>query len=258
MPSIWLSALGKDEGSVQKIMARMKTYGLVVRGHFWINDNTKMAWQEALNDLCAKETGAWAILGDRAALSDQALRYGLSMLALGLHARRGEGFPVILLQKGGEPLTAVELPTPLQAAVILQADAETTPARIIARLHAKPVDTAAGYTIKMVGNLHVGQWLEIHPQGDPWPGIIFGLDQGEILFQAVGPAGGLPDKSVLEHPMQGIRLEEDGRPFTAWAVRNELSATQSYYVKIDGAPATLLFGPFPENDQADLFKLRLS
>ena len=253
MPSIWLSALGKDEDAVQKLMARMKQYGLLVKGHFWANDNAKMAWHEPIGELRAKETVAWAIMGSRAELLDNALRYGLAMLALSLH---GE-LPMILLQTGGGPLSTEDLPLPLQSAAILPADSEATPAKVIARLHAKAIEPTADYALKMVGNPHVGQWLEIRPTGDPWQGIIFGLDQGEILFQAVGPAGGLPAKSILEHPMQGIQLEHGGKPFTAWAVRNALSAAQSYYVKIDGTPATLLFGAFPENDQAELYRIRL-
>jgi hypothetical protein len=257
MPSIWLSALGKDEGAVQKLMIKMKPYGLPVRGHFWVNDNAKMAWHEALNDLRANETGAWAILGSRADFSDETHRYGLAMLALGLQAERGESFPTILLQNGGEPLTADELPTPLQSATILWADAAATPAKIIARLHAKTVVPATAYALTMRGNPHIGQWLEVRPTSETWPGILFGLDQGEILFQAVGPAGGMPAKSVLEHPMQGIRLEHEGQPFVAWALRNALSAEHAYYVKFDGAPGTLLFGPYPENDQVELYKIRL-
>ncbi len=257
MPSIWLSALEKDEGAVQKLMARMKKYGLALKGHFWANDNSKMAWYEALSELRSKEIGAWAIAGGRQQFLNDDLRYGLSMLALSMCGERGAAFPIILLQNGGAPLAADDLPTPLQSAVIMPADSEGTPAKLIARLHAKPAAPPVHYTIRMAGNPHVGQWLEIRPQGDPWPGIIFGLDQGEILFQAVGPAGALPARSVLEHPMQGIRLEYEGTLFSAWAVRNEISKADAYFVKIDGAPATLLFGPFPENDQADLFKFHL-
>jgi hypothetical protein len=50
-----------------------------------------------------------------------------------------------------------------------------------------------------VGNEQLGQWLEVRPTGDAWPGVTFGVDEGEILFQAVGPSGQLPKTSVLKH-----------------------------------------------------------
>jgi hypothetical protein len=257
MPSIWLSSIGKDQAAVQKIMTQMKTYGVIVKGHFWNYDNAKMAWKESLAEACAKDIVAWAIFATRDELNDEGVRYGLSMLALCLAAERGADFPILVLQRFGDALTAETLPTPLRQAAIIPTEAAGTQAKIVARLHAKAVAPPAPYFINMVGSAMVGQWLEIRPTSEKWPGIIFGVDQGEIAFQAVGLAGALPDKSTLHHAMRGLQIELGAKKYTAWAVRNEITPQSSYYVKIDGAPDSILFGPFTEGDQAEMFTLDL-
>lgn len=257
MKTIWLSAIHKDEAAVQKLMTQMKTYGLVLQGHFWANDNAKMAWLGAREELVNDQVGLWAILAGRDDLFQDDLRYGLSMLALTIAARKKSGYAIVILQTEGDPLTADDLPTALKNALVLPAADAGTPAKLVAKVHAKTPSLPSAYVVDMVGNEQLGQWLEVRPTGDAWPGVIFGVDKGEILFQAVGPSGQLPKTSVLNYAMQGLKLDMGGTEFTAWATQNEVSTENSYYVKVSGTPGTLLFGPYAENSEADLYVIRL-
>jgi len=257
MKVIWLSALNKDEAAVQKVMAQMKKYGLEVQGHFWQNDNAKMAWVGAKEELGHAQVAMWAIMGSREELENPDLRYGLSMLALTAQAQKGVGFPIIIMQTDGDPVLADQLPDPLQRAIILKATDPGTPAKMVAKTHAKPPELPAAYHLDIVGNEQLGQWFTVRPSRDSWPGIIFGVDEGDISFQAVGPPGRLPKKTTLNFPMQGLKLEMGDTSYTAWATQNEVSQEQAYYIKIKGCPKTLLFGPYAEDSEADLYIVRL-
>lgn len=257
MKSIWLSALNVPEQEVRALMGKLKTYGLNPSGHQWSDDLAAMGWMGPRNELCNPQCAFWAILGGREASGKPETRYGLSMLALCVQAKRGPGFPIVLLQTGVEPLSAADLPTPLQRAVILPASDAGMPAKLVAKAHVKAPDLPAAYYLDMVGNPQVGQWFEVRPTRDEWPGIIFGVDEGEIKFQAVGPAGQLPTTSTLNYPMQGLKMDFKGRGFTAWALRNMLSPALSYYVKVEGTPGALLFGAFSEAGEAEMYHLTL-
>jgi hypothetical protein len=257
MKSIWLSALSVPEKEVQAVMAKLKSYGLNPGGHQWNDDLAAMAWMGPKDQLINPQCAFWAIMGPKAAWQKPETRYGLALLALCVQARRGQGFPIVLLQTGAEAIGAADLPTPLQRAVTLPAGDAGTPAKLVAKAHVQVPDPPAAYHLDMVGNPQFGQWFEVRPARDEWPGIIFGVDQGEIKFQAVGPAGQLPTSSTLNFPMQGLKMEFNRREFTAWALRNTLSPATSYYVKVEGAPATLLFGAFSEAGEAELYHVTL-
>lgn len=257
MKSLWLTSLAKDEETIQKMVAKFQKYGLQLQGHFWNNDNDKLAWLGAKEELISDQIGVWAILGSREELAQDDLRYGLSMLALTVQARKGVGFPMVILQSAGDPISCKELPTPLKRAIVLPVENPGTPAKLVAKVHAKAPDVPAAYYLDMVGNEQLGQWLEVRPTGDAWPGVIFGVDGGEIVFQAVGAPGRLPKKTTLNYAMQGLKLEMGGTEFTAWAAQNEVSVNSSYYVKVKGCPKTLLFGPYAENAEAELYSVHL-
>jgi hypothetical protein len=257
MKSIWITSLEKDPDSAQRIIALLKKYGLQANGHFWNKDNRKMGWLEGKEPLLDPHTTMWVILGTAASFQDTDIRYGLSLLAMTIQAQKGPGLPVAILQTNGDLPTSADLPTALQHALVLSAANPAMPAKLVAKLHAKQPELPQTYHLDMVGNEQIGQWLEIHPTRDTWPGVLFGVDDGEISFQAVGPSGQLPNKTTLNYPMQGLKLEMGGTQFSAWAVRNPVSAQTAYFVKINGTPKTLLFGPYAEDTEADLYVVRL-
>lgn len=257
MKSVWLSVLDVSEKTVQALMANLKRYGLECSGHHWTDDTKNMAWMGLKTSLIEPQTAFWAIMGAKDALLKPETRYGLSLLALCVQAQRGKGFPIVVLQTDDTPLTIEALPTALQRAIILPAADTGTPAKLVARAHAKAPALPEPYRIDMVGDPQLGQWFEVQPTRDSWQGVIFGIDEGEIRFQAVGPAGALPKTSTLNYPMQGLKIEFEQTSFVAWAVRNELSVEMSYYVKVDGTPGALLFGAFSDASEMEMYHIRL-
>jgi len=257
MKTFGLTSLGVAEQDVRVMMTKMQTYGLACTGYMWKDDLQNMAWLEAKEELCLPQTAFWAIMGTAEAFSNPVTRYGLSLLALSLQAKKGTGFPVVILQTAGDLISAQMLPTPLQGAIVLPAADAATPAKLVAKAHLQVPDRKCDYYLDMVGNPQFGQWFEVHPTEGEWPGIIFGLDEGEIKFQAVGPAGALPKASTLNYPMQGLHIDFTGKRYTAWSVRNGIAVDRSYFVKVEGAPAAILFGAFSEESETQMYHVKL-
>ena len=257
MKAVWLTSLGVPDHDVRLWIQKMQTYGLDCTGHQWKDDNQGMAWLGSKEELCRPQTAFWAVMGATEALFNPDTRYGLSMLALCLQAKRGPGFPIVILQTDRDVISAEKLPTPLQHAIVLPAADKATPAKLVAKAHAKAPELQGAYHLDMVGNPQFGQWFEVRPTAGVWPGAIFAVDEGEIKFQAVGPSGGLPKTSTLNYPMQGLRIDFNDKHYTAWAVRNDITTEHSYYVKVAGTPAGLLFGAFSEESETQMYHVQL-
>ena len=88
---------------------------------------------------------------------------------------------------------------------------------------------------------------------------MFGVAGGDATIDThgFGPAGQLPERCVLNYPMQGLKLQLGGRDFTAWAIQNPVDDHSSYYLRVKEAPAAILFGAFPESDDAEAFTIQL-
>ena len=87
---------------------------------------------------------------------------------------------------------------------------------------------------------------------------MFGVSGAEIKAHGVGPSGKLPQKAVLEYPMEGLKLDAGEKEYAAWAVKNRLDNASSYFLKVEGEPKSILFGQLPEADAADAFVLNLT
>jgi hypothetical protein len=86
---------------------------------------------------------------------------------------------------------------------------------------------------------------------------MFGVAGAEIAFHAVGPKGSLPTQSSLRYPLKGIKLNLGGKEYIAWAVQNEIPSDISYFVKLEGFPESILFGPYATEEEADVFVVQL-
>ena len=258
MKSVWLTSLGVAEQDVRSLMQKLQTYGLACSGHQWKDDNKSMAWMGPKEEMCQPKTAFWALMGPAKAFLNEQTRYGLSLLALCVQADKGQGFPIVLLQTDRDPISVAELPTAFQRAIVLPAADAATPAKLVAKAHAKVPELTNAYHLNMVGNPRVGQWFEVRPTADVWSGVIFAVDEeGEIKFQAVGPAGELPKTSTLNYPMQGLQLDMNAKRYVAWAVRNDITVENSYYVKVEGTPGAFLFGAFSEDLEMEMYHVRL-
>ncbi len=254
MSKLWITSLAKDEARVQRIMIAAKRYGLDGAGHFWADDLEKLAWVDVREQMLKAAPSCWFILATAAELALPSVRYGLSLVALGLSSRRA--LPIVILLPGEESVNPAALPTPLAGASVLS-EANPWQAKLVARANLPVKAPPSGYRIDVYGNPQYGQWFEVGPSEGNWDGALFAVADGEITFQAVGPRGALPESTVLNFAQQGLGLELGGRAFTAWAVRNPIAADQSHYVRVKGAPDALLFGAYPEAQDAECFRLNL-
>lgn len=257
MKTIWLTSLGSSQDTVKKLMSQMKTYGIEVKGHFWKDDLKKVAWMAARDDLTDAGVSFWAILGSDDELLHPDIRYGLSLLAITTQAKRGLHFPIIILQTQGDLISSDRLTTPLKNAEVLSAADPGLGAKLVAKAHKTSRQISQEYHIDIYGNEQIGQWFEIRPIDANWTGAMFGVDDGEIAFQAVGPGGKLPSTSVLNYPMEGLKLNLGEKEYTAWAAQNELDSETSYFVKVDGFPGSILFGPYSTEEAADVYIISL-
>lgn len=256
MKKIWMSALDKAEEPVQKLMAQMKTYGLEIQGHFWEDNLEKMAWFGVGEALSQPDIALWAVLASAESLKSPSVRYGLSLAALALRAARSD-VSIVILQDGADPIQPEELPTLLRQSDVLALSNPALGAKLVAKVHAPARATPMEYQLGFHGNPQLGQWFEIRPVEAAWEGIMFGVTGADIRFQAVGPKGGLPKTAELQYPMQGLKLTLGDTEYTAWAVRNTVDAETSYYVKVDGHPESVVFGPYGEDAAADVYIVTL-
>jgi hypothetical protein len=257
MKKIWLSAVDTSKEDVQKIMTLLKAYGMEGNGHFWEDNPEKFAWSTSRKELLNPDVALWIILASGESLARDSIRYGLSLLTLSLQESRGANFPVIILHSGPDTLKAA-LPGPLAGAEIYSVTNPVLGAKLVAGLHRLTTAAPPPYRLDVYGIPQVGQWFEIGPREQIWSGAMFGVNGAEITLHAVGTKGQLPERSVLNYPLQGIRIEAKKKQYTAWAVKNELSADLSYYIRVEGMANSLLFSPFAEQNDPEVYIIDLT
>jgi hypothetical protein len=258
MKRIWITALGKNQEEVQKLMGTLKNYGLTADGHFWVDDLVKMSWDSSLEALSEKDTAMWIILGQAEQYEIPTVCKGLSLLALAVQHRRGVGYPILLISAKGD-INQARLPTPLKGADILNLDLANLGPKIVA-LANKPISRMRpDYRLSLHPIHGIGLWFEVGPaEGSlDWPGAMFGVHDAEIDFHGVGPADGIPERAVLEYAMKGMKIELGQDEFTAWAVQNVLSSGSSYYIRVQGTPDKIIFGAFATEDEPEVHILTL-
>ncbi|MBF0171355.1 MAG: hypothetical protein HQK87_09775 [Nitrospinae bacterium] len=256
---IWISALGKDEARSSDVMGALHKYGMEPAGHFWEDQVEKLAWMGALERIVADDAKAWVVLLDAAAWEKESVRYGVAMLALSIKSARGAAFPIFLLLPDGMALDAATMATPLAGAVVMPQKGAWL-AKLAAKTAVAPkMGSGDDFRLDAYGDGKVGQWFEVGPAHGTWKGVLFAVaGGGEILFQAVGPKDKLPEKTTLEYAQKGLKMTLGDTEFTGWAVQNVINETTSCFVKVGGAPTSILFAPYdPEGEEADVYRVRL-
>lgn len=257
MKALCLTSLSTSQDVVKGFITRIQPYGLEVTGHFWTDDLQKMAWMEPRDMVADPKNALWAILGSKQDFEKADIRCGLSLLALAAKARKKSPLNILIFQNGEDAVLSEDLPTPLKEADVYSLSDANLGAKLVARAHQSKNKAESDYFIDIHGNEHIGLWFEIRPTGDSWPGAMFGAAGGEVIFQAVGPAGELPEKSVLNYPLRGLKLNLGDAEYTAWAVQNEINPETSYYAKLEGYPSSILFGPYSTEESADVYVMNL-
>lgn len=253
MKTLWITSLGTSEDTVKSVFSRMKTYGLELKGHFWEDDLEKIAWIGPRDELIKPDVALWLILASKEGLGTPSIRYGLSLLAITVQAKRGPGFPIVILHMEGAPPSSDTLPTPLKGADFLSFSDASLGAKMVAKAHAPTAEIASEYRLDAYGNPQIGQWFEVGPREELWEGSMFGVSGGEITFHGVGPKGSLPSHATLNYPSQGLKLQLGEKEYNAWAVKNEIDPGSSYFVQVKGFPESILFSSFSEHEEADVY-----
>jgi hypothetical protein len=256
MKKVWITSLTRKQEPVQKMMALVKNYGLAVDGHFWEDDVGKMVWHAPLGQITAPETGLWIILGEKADFAVASVRLGLSLLAISVQARKDYLFPIMLVATDGN-LELEALPTALSGADELSFSGASAGAKIAAKANMPAKKIPAQYRLDTHALPGIGLWLEVGPVGQLWDGVVFGVQGGQITAHGVGKAGEIPQKAILEYPVKDMQLAIGEKQYKAWAVKNKLAEGQSYYLRVQGEPDSLIFGSFPEGEELDLYVLSL-
>jgi len=251
MKKVWITALEKDQEKVQQAMGVVKRYGLAADGHFWVDDLKRMAWDGALAPLTAKDAALWIILGG-ASWQTASVRQGLALLALAVQQQKGLGFPILLLAAEGA-VDPAALPTPFRAAETVSLTAATLGPKIVALANRPAATVITPYRLNIHALHGIGLWFEVGPApgGLPWDGAMFGVQGADIDVHGVGPANGIPARTVLEYAQKGMKAQVGSDEYIIWAARNRLDETVSYYVRVQGAPEKLLFGPYAADDDAE-------
>ncbi len=126
-------------------------------------------------------------------------------------------------------------------------------AKIVAKANTPVSKIDTEYRLDIHANPGFGVWVEIGPGiGHEWAGALLGVAGGEIDAHGVGETGKLPQKAVLEYPVKGMKLTAGEKEYTAWAVQNKLDETLSYYIRVQGMPKSLLFGPYAQDEGAEV------
>ncbi len=250
---VLLSLLEENEGLARLLAQELAKSGLDVQAHFWDAAPDAMTWGNVARELATCH--AWVIAGSD--FSDRDVRASLALAALGAQAEAGNGFPILLSPSGAVPDMA-SLPTPLRDA---EAFKNGLGAKVAVRANTfKPIQPA--YRLKPHALGRLGLWFETGPVDDFWQGAFFasgtaGADTGVPTAHGVGPIGTIPEKCTLHYPVQGMKLTIRDVECEGWGVKNVLNAGISYYVRVPACPDVLSFGPFPEEDEAELYTLTL-
>ncbi len=248
--------LEKNEGLARMIFEEMGRYGLDPSGHFWEDDVHGLAWAGPLKEISSGNCAAWVIVGQADRFEKPEIRQGLALLALGAQGSHRHDFPILISPSGGN-LDLQSLPTPLLGCNVVQ---KSLGVKVVAAVNAKGSGFSPEYRLDVHPLPGLGLWFETGPARDPWKGAFFGCSAAEEVSpdaHGVGQAGTIPQKSTLHYPVKGMKMELKGREFSAWGVKNELSPAESYYVRVNGIPEALVFGPFPDADDAEVLTVSL-
>ncbi len=252
-----MTSLVRSEETVRKAMGQIKIYGLEADGQFWEDDPGKMAWASARDGLIDSKVALWVILASDEDFSSSSIRYGLSLLAITVQAQRGLGFPIVILLTQGELKPSEALSTPLKGSDCLSITDSGLGAKLVAKAHSKVKEIVSEYRMDAYGNPQIGQWFEVGPSENPWSGCMFGVEGAKILLHAVGPKGRLPSRSTLNYPMRDMEVTLGDKSYLVWAVQNELETKDSYFLKVEGFPDSVIFGPYSTETEAEVHVMQL-
>jgi hypothetical protein len=262
---VWVTWLPTEAGAPgpDAALGALAKAGLQVSGSKWVDELEKVAWSDlAVQLLDPKAADLWVVAGRKADLENPRIRYGLSLATATLNAQREAPLPGFVAGIDFAPASD-GLPPLLSGFKCVPATDAGWGAKVVAGAYAKPQKSAEEWRFDVIAHALIGQWFEVGPAAGEWAGAIFGVSGGlsggevKITQHAVGPKGELPERTVVEYAQRGIRAELSGTGFTAWAVQNRIGPDESYFVKVEGHPERIVFGPAPREDAPEVVVLAL-
>ena len=247
----WFINLDEDDTAARLAAGQLGPYGLAVKGQRWPAEDK--AWLGSAQEAADAGAAVVLVIGSPARQAEAAVRRGLALFRLALQTRLGRavnGFTLVTGEaSGGEPAAGHTVLGDWS-----RLDGTRWQAKVVARAHA-PIAPSWPARLALHAHERLGIWLETHPApGDTAPGALVGIagNDARIDFHAVGPAGGMPERTVNEYELQGLQFEAGGQAFQAWGLRNAIAPDHSYYVRLDGEPDTLAIGTLPGGEPEDV------
>ncbi len=247
----WFINLEDNDTAARLAAGQLGPYGLAVKGQRWPAED--QAWLASAQEAADAGAAVVLVIGASARHAEPAVRRGLALFRLSLQTRLNRainGFVLMTDQPGASQ-------TPARTSILgdwIPLDGARWQAKVVARAHA-PVAPAWPVRLGLHAHERLGIWLETHPApGTTAPGALLGVagNDAAIDFHAVGPAGGMPERTVNEYELQGLQFEAGGQAFSAWGLRNAIAPDHRYYVRLDGEPDTLAVGTLPDGEPGDV------
>ena len=256
---LWLVWLPSGEGAPapEKVGSELASQGFEVTGGPW-PDQEANAWMELIGLIGdADKCDAWAVVGRKEDFENPIRRYQLSLLQTMVADARGGDFPLLVIGLDFLP-EAGDLPPLLSAARCIGGGTAGWGAKAVAAVYRKQKVATEEFRFRVFAHPQLGTFFEVGPTEGEWRGVLLGVaGDAAITHHAVGPKGGPPERCTLEYPCQGIKAEIGGREYTAWSVQNTLSTEESYYVKVDKEPESIVFAGHPGEEDAEVYRLDL-
>jgi len=258
MKKIWLTSFKSADHELLKQTYNQLNKYVNIDGFICDYDIDIMTWNIIKDGLIDKETLLWAILMNSEDLDNFLFNYNISTLILAVQAKKGLNFPIIFIQTDRQIINNDQLPTPFLGIEIIKLSVTDPSAKILYKINSSSKKIEQEYYIDVYQIPHIGQWFEIGPKNNIWKsGSLLGVCGAKILFQGVGPRGSLPKKSILKSPIEGAEITWANKNFLIWSVQNEITPQDSHFLKIDGKPHTTIFGPITNENEFDMYIIKL-
>lgn len=251
----WIITLGPEEAPARAVAAQLVAYGLVPKGRPWPNHEGQ--WVAEAQAAAEANAAVIIVTGDVRLYNDPGIRRQLALFRLSLQTLRQRPVNGLILA-GSVTVPPVSGKTGVLDDWQVITD-ERWVAKAVARAHA-PVAPAWPFTLGVHARERLGVWLETHPSpGQAAQGALLGVsgNHAGISFHAVGPLGTLPQHSVNEYELKGLKFEAAGLPYEAWGLQNTLPPGNSYFVRIEGEPDMLAIGTLPDGEPDHVHLIRL-
>lgn len=252
LPKALLCALGEYPAAVEE--AKLRQAGFATATLCWKDLlNQTNDWMQLVDVLDDEAVQAWVLAGEPADFTAGVIRR-MSLVALALRRPSQPGTALVLCEEGPAPA----LP-PLLEHVSIRHSLDPFAARLMAARFKPGAELATPMRVRPLLDPMIGLWLEVAPAaGGGQPDFMVGVLEAEITAFGVGPAGVIPARSTLAYPLLGVRGIMKGQAFSACAAQNPLDDGQSCFCKVEGVPAGVFLGGYPEAGAEDVVPLLFS